>query len=69
MPVVNGGRSNVKLIVYNSAGEEVKRIIDRELEAGSYIAEFDRTNFLRGVYFYKFTADDFSETKSMILLK
>lgn len=61
--------TNVKLVVYNILGEEVATILNQYLPPGNYEAEFDGTMFPSGIYFYKFEADLFTDTKRIILLK
>ncbi|CUT00974.1 T9SS type A sorting domain-containing protein [Candidatus Kryptobacter tengchongensis] len=61
--------SNVTLIVYNSLGQEVAKLINEHLSAGSYKVKFDGGNLPSGVYFYKLTTDDQSSVKKMILIK
>jgi hypothetical protein len=61
--------TNAKLVVYDVLGNEVARIIDEKLSAGSYTVDFKGENFGSGVYFYKFTTDYFTDTKKMLLVK
>lgn len=62
--------SKVKLIVYNILGKEISRLVNDELKtAGSYTIEFNGSDLPSGVYFYKLTAGDFTDTKKMILVK
>lgn len=61
--------SNVTLIVYNSLGQEVAKLIDEPLSAGSYKVKFNGGNLSSGVYFYKLTAGDQSSVKKMLLIK
>jgi hypothetical protein len=61
---------NVTLKVYDILGSEVTVFLnDVPLKAGSYNAEFIATNLSSGIYFYKLTTNNFSETKKMILSK
>ena len=60
---------NVKLVIYDIVGNEQATLIDKDLRAGSYSVDWDASSFPSGVYFYKFTADDYSKTNKMILLK
>ncbi|NOS84461.1 MAG: T9SS type A sorting domain-containing protein [Ignavibacteria bacterium] len=70
VPVNQAGRnSNVKLIVFDTQGKEITRLIDEELSTGVYEVSFDGSLFSSGVYFYRFETDDFIETKKMILIK
>jgi hypothetical protein len=59
----------VTLNIYNSIGEKIATLVEGVKEAGSYKAEFIATNLSSGIYYYRLKADDFVETKKMILLK
>lgn len=59
----------VTLKVYNILGEEVKTLVNSNLETGTYKVDFDASNLPSGVYFYSITTGLFSETKKMILIK
>ena len=61
--------ANVKLIVYDMLGKEVKSIVNSKLSMGRHEYDFDGSNFASGVYYYKLISDEFVETKKMILLK
>ncbi len=60
---------NVKLVVYDELGREIRVLIDGALQPGIYNIDFDGTGLTSGVYFYKLTAGDFTQTKKMILSK
>ncbi len=66
---VKGQTSDVKLIIYDALGKNVATLVNEKLNAGSYEAEFNGSNYSSGIYFYKLEAGDFSEVKRMILLK
>ena len=61
--------SHVTLTVYNVLGQEVDVLMNKRMEAGSHVAEWDAESFSTGVYFYRIAADNFTETKKMLLLK
>lgn len=61
--------NNVKLVVYDAIGREISVLIDSRYEAGSYELDFDGSRLTSGVYFYKLTAGEFTQTKKMILSK
>ena len=61
--------SHVKLTVYNVLGQEVDVLVDQKMEAGSHVTDWDAESFSTGVYFYRIAAENFSETKKMLLLK
>ncbi len=66
---VNGEISNVKLIIYNNLGMEVKTLVNETQSAGNYEVNFNGENLSSGVYFYVLKAGNFTETKKMTLLK
>jgi len=62
-------KSFVKIIIYDIRGNEIAIIANQKLSAGRYSVEWNASNFPSGVYFYRVSSDNFSETKKMILLK
>ena len=61
--------SNVKLIVYNTLGQEIKTLVSEYKAAGNYTINFNASALPSGIYFYKLEADSFTQIKKMILLK
>jgi hypothetical protein len=61
-------KAQVSLSIYNIAGQLVKTF-DGSFEAGEHSFSWDASAQASGVYFYKLTANNFSETKKMVLLK
>ena len=59
----------LQIKVYNILGSEIVTILDKTLGAGTYEVEWNASGFPSGVYFYRITAGDYSETRKMILLK
>ncbi|HMQ79957.1 MAG TPA: T9SS type A sorting domain-containing protein [Ignavibacteria bacterium] len=59
----------VKLTVYDALGKEVEILVNRQLQSGSYEADWDASTFPSGVYCYKLESGSFTETKKMVLLK
>lgn len=59
----------VSLKIYDLLGKEVATIVEAELKAGSYKYSFNASDLSSGIYFYKLSSRNFSETKRMILLK
>ncbi len=60
--------SQVLLKVYDMNGNEVATLVNGYKVAGNYEVEFDASNFSSGIYFYKLQAENFVDTKKMILL-
>ena len=67
--IQNSNDDLVSLKVFDVLGNEVSTLVNEKQNAGSYSVTFDGSNFSSGVYFYKLEAGNFSQTKSMILLK
>jgi subtilisin-like proprotein convertase family protein len=61
--------SEVKIIIYDVMGQEVKTIVNEFRNAGNYEVGFDASNFASGVYYYRMSAGEFTEVKKMVLLK
>ena len=61
--------SFTNLVIYDGLGREVETIVNEQLNAGSYEADWNASNFPSGVYFYKLTTGDFSKTNKMLLIK
>ncbi len=61
--------SNVKLVVYDAIGRQVEELVNGELRAGTYKAEWNASHLSSGVYFYKLISSELVETKKMILVK
>lgn len=59
----------VTLNVYNSIGQHVATLVNESKPAGTYQVGFDGANLSSGIYFYKLTSGNFTETKKMILMK
>ena len=59
----------VSLSIYNSMGQEVSKLISKDMNAGVYTTEWNASGFASGVYYYRIVAGDFVQTKKLILLK
>ncbi len=60
---------NVKLVVFDILGREVKTLVNEFRNSGVYEVNFDASVLSSGVYFYRLEAGDFSATKKMLLVK
>ncbi len=65
--ILNSG--DVKLVVYDVMGREVQTLVNERLNAGTYETTFDGSLLPSGVYFYKLSVGDYSETKKLTLIK
>ena len=61
--------SDVKLVVYDMLGREVRTLVNEFKQAGNHIVDFNASALSSGSYFYRITAGEFTDTKRMILLK
>jgi len=59
----------VNMIVYDILGKEIATLVNEELKPGTYEVNWDGSGFTSGVYYYKLVADDYTETRKMVLLK
>jgi len=59
----------VEIKLYNILGKEIQNLLSEPLEAGKYSVDFNARALPSGIYFYKITAGDFTDTKKMILTK
>jgi hypothetical protein len=60
---------HVSLKVYDMMGKEIKTIVNDAENAGWKTVSFDASNLSAGIYFYRLTANSFTETKKMVLVK
>ncbi len=61
--------SKVKIIVYNILGEAVITLVDYLQSAGNYEVGFNASSMASGIYIYRIQAEDFVQTKKMVLMK
>ena len=59
----------VKIAVYDLLGRKVAEIVNSEMTAGNYTADFDASQLSSGIYFYTLVSGSFTDTKRMVLVK
>ena len=59
----------VTLNIYDILGREVATLVNEKLSPGTYEVEWNGSNYSSGIYFYKFSAGEFMETRKMLLVK
>jgi hypothetical protein len=70
----NAAAGNVKIDIYNIKGQKVKSLVNDYFSSGLHKVEWNGTDEQQkqvgsGVYFYKMKAENFSDTRKMILMK
>ena len=59
----------VNLSVFNILGEKIVTLINKVQTAGEYKIDFNASSLPSGVYLYRIQAEQYSETKKMVLLR
>ena len=59
----------VEIKVFDLLGREVKTLINEYKQPGTYQVSFNAEGLTSGIYFYKMTMGDFSETKKLVFAK
>ncbi|MFB3056836.1 MAG: T9SS type A sorting domain-containing protein, partial [Ignavibacteriaceae bacterium] len=62
-------RSNVVIKINDVLGKEISTLVNEEKDAGTYEVTFNGGALPSGIYYYKITIGNYSDTKKMILLK
>lgn len=65
-------RSDIKLSIFDLLGNEIFNLVNKEMQPGVYEVDFNSGLFpelTSGIYLYKLSGGDFSETKKFVLLK
>ena len=63
------GDDKVVLKVSNILGKEIATLVNEKQSPGTYEVTFDGSGLPSGVYFYSLKAEDYVETKKMLLIK
>jgi hypothetical protein len=62
-------RSHVTLTVFNTLGQQVATLVDREVEAGYNEVQLDAAGLASGVNFYRLLVGDFVQTKKLCIVR
>ncbi len=62
-------QENVRIEIYDITGKLIEVLADKNYKQGKHYIEWDGSNFSSGVYFYRLTTQDYSETRKMVLIK
>ncbi|MBK8946637.1 MAG: right-handed parallel beta-helix repeat-containing protein [Ignavibacteriae bacterium] len=61
--------SNLKLVVFDILGREVKTLVNENQRYGNYEVTFDAGHLSSGIYYYQIKAGDFVQSRKMLLIK
>jgi|GEM_PF-2072357 len=61
--------SNVKIEVFDVLGKVIKVLVAEQKTAGRYEIKFDASSLASGIYYYRIKANEFVQTKKMMLIK
>lgn len=61
--------NRVLIRIYDITGKEVRVPVNEIQKAGYYSVRFDGSGLSSGIYFYKIHAENFTQTKRMVLIK
>jgi serine protease len=61
------GKISIK--IFDILGRHVTTLIDGSCKAGKYEVQWDASRYASGVYIYKIIANDFVQSKKMLLIK
>ncbi|MBN1479875.1 DUF3160 domain-containing protein [candidate division KSB1 bacterium] len=61
--------ARAKILIYNSLGQEIAVLVDRQHEPGEYTVEWNGQDFPSGLYFAKMYAGELQKTVKMMLIK
>ncbi|KAA3615242.1 MAG: T9SS C-terminal target domain-containing protein [Calditrichaeota bacterium] len=62
-------KTKVELSIYNILGQKIKTLVNQKQSAGKHKIKFDASGLSSGVYFYKLTTIDFTQSKKMLVFK
>ena len=66
---VETSRLDVLVSIYDALGRKVAKIVNQQLQPGTYEVSWDASAYPSGVYYYRLEAGSFTETKKMVLIK
>ncbi|HEX9005973.1 MAG TPA: T9SS type A sorting domain-containing protein [Bacteroidota bacterium] len=62
-------RSHVTLVVFNILGQKVAELVNGAMSAGTHEVRFNAGRLASGLYLYRLASNEFSQTRSLLLLK
>lgn len=64
-----GLAGKVSIKIYDCLGNEMRTVVDKFQDAGTYSVNLNMSSFKSGVYYYSLLTDLFRETKCLLLIK
>jgi hypothetical protein len=59
----------VSITIYDVLGREAATLVNQQIPPGVYSVDWNASAYPSGVYYYRITAGEYTETKKMVLLK
>ncbi len=59
----------IKLFVYDAIGREISKLVDQQLQPGSYEVDWNASAYTSGIYFYSLISGGFTQTRKMLMIK
>jgi hypothetical protein len=63
------GNEYVTLKIYDVTGKEVAVIVDSYMTGGRHFVIYDASDLASGIYFYRLSTMNFTQTNKMIFIK
>ena len=60
---------NVNISVYNTIGQLVETLVDKEMQSGYHEVNFNAARLSSGIYFYQLQTGEYVSAKKMVLIK
>lgn len=61
--------AHATLKIYNILGQEIRTLVDQELNAGFHEVNFNASGLSSGTYIYQITSEGFMQSKKMVIMK
>jgi hypothetical protein len=61
--------AHVELSIFNINGREIKKLVNKNQNSGTYFISFDASDLASGIYIYRLRTGSFEESLKMILLQ
>lgn len=60
---------SIRLEIYSITGEYIERLLNQKLKPGKYEYDWNAGDYPSGIYYYKLSSENRSESKKMVLVK